>query len=30
MAVIASVMQHVDEIERNRDKSEYVEFSVTE
>lgn len=26
----ANVMQHVDEIERNRDKSEYVEFSITE
>ena len=26
----ANVMQHVDEIERNRDKSEYVEFSATE
>lgn len=26
----SNVMQHVDEIERNRDKSEYVEFSATE
>lgn len=26
----ANVMLHVDEIERNRDKSEYVEFSATE
>lgn len=26
----ANVMQHVDEIERNRDKSEYVDFSATE
>lgn len=26
----SNVMQHVDEIERNRDKSEYVEFSITE